>query len=78
MKLLIPSLKVMLSLLLFMRGDKMAIQFKGDTMEDIMITIPRERYEELVKSESKLSALFHAGVDNWDGYDDAMETLEAD
>jgi hypothetical protein len=35
----------------------------------------RARVEELEKSEMKLLALEGAGVDNWEGYDDAMEMM---
>jgi len=45
-----------------------------------MITIEVRRYEELLKEEAKLEALEACGVDNWQGYDDAMglmrETVE--
>jgi hypothetical protein len=40
------------------------------------ITIHMERYKELIESEKVLDALRTAGVDNWDGYDIAMEYLE--
>jgi len=39
-------------------------------------TISLTRYSELLASEEKLNALEAAGVNNWDGYDDAMEILE--
>lgn len=39
------------------------------------ITISRERYAELDAAEDKLNALEAAGVDNWQGYDIAMEEL---
>lgn len=39
-----------------------------------MVTIPRSRYDELVEAEEKLDALRAAGVDNWEGYDYAMES----
>ena len=38
-----------------------------------MITIKRERYEELLEAEAWLSALEAAGVDNWEGVDYASE-----
>lgn len=38
-------------------------------------TIPVARYLELVAAEEKLSALESAGVDNWEGYDHAMDIL---
>lgn len=32
-----------------------------------------KRYAELLKAETTLAALEAAGVDNWEGYDDALE-----
>lgn len=43
-------------------------------MEEILITLLE--YEQLVRNSRKLSALENAGVDNWEGYDQAMEMLE--
>lgn len=40
------------------------------------ITIPQERYDELVEAEEFLNALQNAGVDNWEGYDIAQESME--
>lgn len=37
------------------------------------ITITEDRYFELLNKESKLTALENAGVDNWNGYSEAME-----
>lgn len=39
------------------------------------VTIPVARYNKLIRAEHKLAALEAAGVDNWDGYDDAVEEL---
>lgn len=39
------------------------------------VTISRERYKELLKSEDILCALENMGVDNWCGYDEAMREL---
>jgi len=47
-------------------------------METEMITITKKRYEQLFEAEKELRALHCAGVDNWEGYDDAMESLEED
>jgi hypothetical protein len=41
-----------------------------------MAMITNERLQELLKAEMKLIALEAAGVDNWCGWDDAMEILE--
>ena len=38
-------------------------------------TIPLKEYESLQKDAEKLQALEQAGVDNWSGYDYAMEIL---
>lgn len=40
------------------------------------ITISLEEYEELVEDQEMLEALRCCGVDNWDGYSDALELLE--
>lgn len=37
------------------------------------ITIDRIRYEDLLNTEAKMEALEIMGVDNWQGYDDAMD-----
>jgi len=34
-----------------------------------MISITKERYEELLQAEEDLQALEDAGVDNWEGYE---------
>ena len=41
-----------------------------------MVEITKARHEELLEAEAKLDALRAHGVDNWDGYGDAMEYLE--
>ena len=43
--------------------------------ETRMIAIPVDRYEQLLEDSLWLSALRGAGVDNWEGYDYAMELL---
>lgn len=40
------------------------------------VTITREQYEILLHDSKILQALFAAGVDNWEGYDFAMEEVE--
>lgn len=37
-----------------------------------MITIPKEDYDELMYQSTWLSALEAAGVDNWDGFEEAQ------
>lgn len=39
--------------------------------------VGRNRYERLVADQDKLNALEQWGVDNWQGYDDAMRELRA-
>lgn len=39
------------------------------------ITIDQDEYDSLVAHSELLNALLDAGVDNWPGYDYAMETL---
>lgn len=40
------------------------------------ITIKKSDYDELVENSKKLEALEDCGVDNWEGYDEALEYLE--
>lgn len=40
------------------------------------VTIFKEEYEELLEDSKFLEALMAAGVDNWEGYDDAVELME--
>jgi hypothetical protein len=42
------------------------------------VTITKEEYNSLLESDNKLTALEGAGVDNWEGYDYAMEMLRED
>jgi hypothetical protein len=46
---------------------------KNDNAE--MVTISKEEYDQLVDDSKTLAALQAAGVDNWNGYDYAMEIL---
>jgi len=46
------------------------------TEGDKSIEISKERYEELLEEEKLLNALRNAGVDNWDGWDFAIDSLE--
>lgn len=41
------------------------------------VTITRKEYDQLLAAQAMLDALKAAGVDNWTGYDDAMEILNA-
>ena len=44
-------------------------------MEDT-ITISVERYNELIRSENILNALYAGGVDNWEWYEEALENMD--
>lgn len=46
--------------------------------DDLTVTISKKEHQRLLKSERKLEALEGAGVDNWEGYDYAMEILNAE
>lgn len=43
-----------------------------------MITITKSEYDSLIDDAHKLQCLEGAGVDNWDGYDFAMEEYNKD
>lgn len=42
------------------------------------ISIPEEEYKQMVQDIKFLDALRAAGVDNWSGYDYALDILEED
>jgi acetyl-CoA acetyltransferase len=42
-----------------------------------MTEISEERYEYLLERDAWLDALEQAGVDNWEGYDEALEIYNA-
>ena len=42
----------------------------------ITVTINKDEYDRLVSDSKMLAALQGAGVDNWQGYDSAMDLLE--
>lgn len=44
-------------------------------MDPKVITIGLAVYEQLMKDSALLDALQKAGVDNWDGYSDAIHSL---
>jgi len=46
-------------------------------MENEMVTISCEEYEELLETQRFMGCLEGAGVDNWDGYDYALEDFHA-
>lgn len=45
---------------------------------DSTVTISKKEYDALVNDSRILQALYGAGVDNWEGYSDAMEALQED
>ena len=42
-------------------------------MDNETVTISKEEYDDLLDSQLMLSCLESAGVDNWDGYDYAID-----
>ncbi len=49
-------------------GPEIVMQNDKDSM-----TIPKEEYEKLIEDANMLAALEGAGVDNWQGYDMAID-----
>jgi len=47
----------------------------GEEVGSLNVTISKERLKELEDKEQVLNALEGAGVDNWEGYDIAMESI---
>lgn len=45
--------------------------------ENETVTITKEEYEDFLDDQKFLRALADAGVDNWTGYDLAVELLES-
>ncbi len=43
-----------------------------------MVTITKERFDDLIDSERMLICLQNAGVDNWEWYDEAMEEYRSE
>jgi len=43
---------------------------------ELNITISKKEYEELLEDQKLLQALQGAGVDNWEGYDYAIEIMQ--
>ena len=53
-------------------GSLLSQPIEGDDLESLIV-IPKKEYDGLLDDENKLNCLEGAGVDNWQGYDDAME-----
>ena len=47
-------------------------------MDGETVTIPQEEYKQLKRDAKRLRHLEGAGVDNWEGFTDALETEAAD
>jgi phage pi2 protein 07 len=47
----------------------------SDNITEDTVTITKKEYDKLKEKRDLLDALEAAGVDNWDGYDYAMEIL---
>lgn len=47
-------------------------------MNEEMITIPKSEYDQLCKDSEWLGYLEAAGVDNWDGIDEAINMRKQD
>jgi len=45
-------------------------------MSKVTVTIPLADYEELLKDQFFLQCLSNAGVDNWEGYEYAIEEFQ--
>lgn len=45
-------------------------------MSDETVTIPIERYKQLLRDSKVLNALEAGGVDNWEWYGEALESME--
>lgn len=42
------------------------------------VTISKTEYDQLIKDQLELEALYAGGVDNWEGYDEAIGTIQED
>lgn len=46
-------------------------------VEESTVTILQAEYDQLIEDATLLSCLRNAGVDNWEGWDDACEAYSA-
>jgi hypothetical protein len=51
-------------------------QLQENPLKESKFIVDPKRYEQLIEDQKKLNALESAGVDNWEGYDEAMEFLD--
>lgn len=56
-------------------GKPEDLVFEESTMNDDFIRISVKHYKELIEQSAMLEALQVAGVDNWEGYDEAITSL---
>jgi len=54
--------------------EKIMQELEGEKMIEILV----KEYKSLLESQKALDALEAAGVDNWEGYEDAVAWLEED
>ena len=47
-------------------------------MSEQFVTITKKEYEKLKEDRRLLEALVAAGIDNWDGYDEAIAILDSE
>ena len=47
-------------------------------MSEETVTIPARQFKNLIEARDELRALYAAGVDNWEGYDEVMRQLHGD
>lgn len=50
----------------------------ADELEGQTITIPVRQFVDLYVANTRLNALESFGVDNWQGYDEALDTADYD
>lgn len=46
--------------------------------DEVMVSIPKTEYDRLLSDSALLCALHAAGVDSWEGYEDAMDDFEGE
>ena len=59
-----------------MKEEGMSDKKESGSKQLFTVTIPRMYYEQLLDNTRLLSSLQSAGVDNWSGYDEALNFLE--
>ncbi len=59
-----------------MEHKESPVTITKDEHGELTVTITKAEYKELRASAAMLNALEACGVDNWEGFDDAQESLE--